>query len=817
MGNYQDINFALVEEVRPPIYTAMKYWGKKPHNIWRKYIETYTPKDGVFLDPFAGSAISGFEAVKAQRSAIIFDLNPLTSFIVETYSTRFEPEKFKTAVNNIVSSFDDDEVYQDFFSTTSRETNVQTIVQHFKWKGDKLYELGVMRTESELKKLKEVKKGRVSDKYIAHPIKKDNEKNNRLNNIAIPYWYPSKEFHKSTSFTENFIECIGGNNFSNIWTKRNLYVNAKIFDQILQIKDDDLKRQLLFGFIQSIHLSSKMCVPRRKAANRPFSTSWGRSAYICANRKMEMNALFVFKSSCVGKQSVESCLSNIPNYLGKLPKIVEVSHGHKNKNKAFDLKYGVVDINVLTDYVDEESVDFIMTDPPYGGLVQYFDLSSIWLNWLKKYDDKYRLNYDAEITIKPGIIDLDLYQQRFTNAIKVLYKVLKPKAKIVFTFHNKNIQVWNAFLNSIILAGFKIEKVIHQQNRRTGESNVANPYGTSGTDFYIRCVKAPFIKLKTDRDQFKHFVLTKAIEIISKRNEPTPYQMLFNGLLTEISSAGFDVGNFDANLNKILESEIGKVFVLTSNIENQAGNYWWFTEPKKFIKYPDRMLSDRVESSIISLLRRDISVDFNDVVADIFVRYPNGLTPDMKSINTVLSKYAVKSSGKWLYNAIEVERNFTKHTEVLYQLMKIGKKINYQVYIGKREQPEKINNKILRDYVDMKSLSHLELNREVLKRIEMIDMVWCNKNGEIEYVIEVENSTTFTSGIQRASNLHKDVPKIMVMPNTREREFKRIRDPLFVDSFKEHNWSYIFYSDIDRLFKKNRIEIEELKKLTHTL
>ena len=90
-----DINFALVEDTRPPIYTAMKYWGKKPHNIWREYIDNYTPEDGIYLDPFSGSGISGFEAVKANRKAIAFDLNPLTSFIIEVYSSKFEVEKFK--------------------------------------------------------------------------------------------------------------------------------------------------------------------------------------------------------------------------------------------------------------------------------------------------------------------------------------------------------------------------------------------------------------------------------------------------------------------------------------------------------------------------------------------------------------------------------------------------------------------------------------------------------------------------------------------------------------------------------------------------
>ena len=78
-----DIDYALVEGKRPPIYTALKYWGKKPHNIWRRYIETYTDPKGVYLDPFSGSAISAFEAFKAGKKAIAFDLNPLTEFIIE--------------------------------------------------------------------------------------------------------------------------------------------------------------------------------------------------------------------------------------------------------------------------------------------------------------------------------------------------------------------------------------------------------------------------------------------------------------------------------------------------------------------------------------------------------------------------------------------------------------------------------------------------------------------------------------------------------------------------------------------------------------
>ncbi|MDR1663279.1 MAG: hypothetical protein LBR59_02610 [Endomicrobium sp.] len=124
-----------------------------------------------------------------------------------------------------------------------------------------------------------------------------------------------------------------------------------------------------------------------------------------------------------------------------------------------------------------------MTDPPYGGLVQYFDLSLIWLNWLIKYDNKYQLNLHAEITIKKGIFDIEVYKNRFTTTLKNLYKLLKQNCKIVFTFYNKELKIWNAFLKSLTLAGFKIEKVIYQQNRRIGEAMLLILTGTSATDF----------------------------------------------------------------------------------------------------------------------------------------------------------------------------------------------------------------------------------------------------------------------------------------------------------------------------------------------
>lgn len=633
-----DIDFALVEKKRPPMYTAMKYWGKKPHNIWGEYIENYTDTGDTVLDPFSGSAIAAFEAVRCGRQALAFDINPLTAFIIEVYATDFNNNKFCLALEEIIQKIKNDKTYIKYFTTKCEKCgNTKAIFQHFKWNENQIYEYGVLCSEC-------------NERYLSTNLNLNIHSVKDLEKIELKNWCPEDEFFDSPSFTESFKKNIGGNHFSDIWTRRNLYVLSEIFAEILLLKDKTIKTQLLFGFIQSLHLSSKMCVPRRESANRSFSTSWGRSAYICSKRQMEMNPLLLFENNCIGKQSVQSALKSVKKHIGKIPKILYVDKSNKSvRTTNFDIKYGIIDVNTLTDYIENESVNFIITDPPYGGLVQYLDLSHVWLVWLKKYDKRFTPNINAEITIKKGVQDVSAYSRKFTNGIKNLYKVLKPDGKIVFTFHNKDLMVWNAFLRSISEAGFKIEKVIHQQNRRTGESNVANPYGTSASDFYIRCSKSTYVKsIKTTKDEFENFIIDRAVSIIKARNEPTPYQILFNGLLSEISRAGFELENFDDSIKEFLDKHKKDTFVVISSDEI-SGNLWWVNENLN-IKNGVIPLSDRVEKTVRTLLKNKVTISLDEALAEIFVKYPNGLTPDIKKIDQYIQKYAYKSGEKWVYN-----------------------------------------------------------------------------------------------------------------------------------------------------------------------
>lgn len=632
---FNDINYALIESKRPPMYTAMKYWGKKPHNIWNEYIKAYTIDDGVVLDPFAGSAIAAFEAVKNGKKGIAFDLNPLTAFIIEVYATPFEKDIFERSVQNTVQKIENNPLYRKFFLTTCDKCGCnEAILQHTKWNQNTVYEVGVLCPACE-------------KKYISAPTDDQLQTISAMDSIQLNAYVPNDIFYDSPSFTDSFIKNIGGNKFSDIWTRRNLYVLSEIFNNILQEKNETIKKQLLFGFIQSVHLCSKMCVPRNEKSNRGFSTSWGRSAYICSKKQMEMNPLLLFKNNCLGKQSVESALENVKNHIGKVPIIKDVADKADSTNE-YDILYGIVDIKNIDKYLAASSVDFIITDPPYGGLVQYLDLSYIWLVWLKEYDMKYAPSFDDEITIKNCKQNAQEYSEMLTAGIEKLHNVLKPSGKIVFTFHNKDLQVWNVFLSAIKKSGFIVEKVIHQQNRRTGESNVSDPYGTSASDFYIRCVKGRTAKTNVmSQLEFEEYIVCKAASLISSRNEPTPYQILFNGLLVEFSEAGYELDNFDKNIKLLLDKHIGVVFEVELSSEKH-GNLWWLKDEKRTDKSLTP-LSKRVEFFIEKLFARNAELTEDVIFSEIYREFPSGLIPDSRKVKAFVQSIATKRQEVWTY------------------------------------------------------------------------------------------------------------------------------------------------------------------------
>lgn len=118
--------------------------------------------------------------------------------------------------------------------------------------------------------------------------------------------------------------------------------------------------------------------------------------------------------------------------------------------------------------LEKGSVDLVITDPPFGGLLHYSELSDFFYVWLRLVlRDRYPGIFDSEHVPKSlEIVEnrarnpedaAEFYQRLLTAAWAESYRILKPGGILAFTFHHSEDEPWVAVLESLFDAGFYLE------------------------------------------------------------------------------------------------------------------------------------------------------------------------------------------------------------------------------------------------------------------------------------------------------------------------------------------------------------------------
>jgi putative DNA methylase len=118
--------------------------------------------------------------------------------------------------------------------------------------------------------------------------------------------------------------------------------------------------------------------------------------------------------------------------------------------------------------IPDASFDLVITDPPFGGLVHYSELSDFFYVWLRLVlHSKYPDIFSSEFTPKAMEVvsnrarepeDPDgFYQRLLTQCWREAHRILKPSGILAFTFHHSEDEPWVAVLESLFDAGFYLE------------------------------------------------------------------------------------------------------------------------------------------------------------------------------------------------------------------------------------------------------------------------------------------------------------------------------------------------------------------------
>jgi hypothetical protein len=150
----------------------------------------------------------------------------------------------------------------------------------------------------------------------------------------------------------------------------------------------------------------------------------------------------------------------------------------------------------------------------------------------------------------------------------------------------------------------------------------------------------------------------------------------------------------------------------------------------------------------------------------------------------------------------------TAHSEMIAYLAKIGRERGHDIWIGQREQRDDFGSGVaqttsLRELVTVKKPAKLD-GVTNLTDVLLMDLLWL-EGSKVVHAFEVESTTMMTSGLQRGSNLPKATPKIMVIPEDRERDLERkMESPLFSQHFSKDGWDLLFFGALREAFARGK-------------
>ncbi|NFN85904.1 hypothetical protein FDF31_04550 [Clostridium sporogenes] len=471
-----------------PQYSMHKYFARRPYNVFRNLIEYYSHENDVILDCFCGGGVTVFESLSLNRRVVGVDINPLATFITEMQVKQVNIDNLKEYFDNFFNAVNnelEDHYYYEFngvkgralwvewvyeveciecgeiilLSSKNKITNGKYRCQNKECTSNKGKNIGVNRTKCKPHSSRPVRvkyENKESNSSYIHQFTAEESQKEKLRceELKISNEMINIDFEIPDNWDRWYEDCLpqkGVYKFSDLFTKRNLYVNTFIFNKLLELPKGEYRDILYFAFSSSLRYTNNMSrVTENWENGNP--TCMDKHAYWLPNEYVECNVLKKLR------ERMDAVIKGLTFTNNNICEKKEKATTFQDLNEGKD--YLILNRSSAELPLPNNSIDVIITDPPYGSNVQYGELSSFWNVWYMRYKqlDSFIFNEEEAVANRKncfeGAKSIEFYGDMLYLVFKEAARVLKPEGFLVFTFNNKNINVWVQLLKAVVKAGF---------------------------------------------------------------------------------------------------------------------------------------------------------------------------------------------------------------------------------------------------------------------------------------------------------------------------------------------------------------------------
>lgn len=601
-------------------FGTMPYFTKQSWDIVAQNIKAFTNEGDIVLDSFGGSGVTAIEAMMNGRLGIHTDLNPLSIFMVKALSAKVNLGELWDLSEEILKEFEN------------------------------------LRPKNE----KEAKAMLKNAKHYSNAIDEQFGQTATIKMQDEILWLPKDEILPKGSDVSSVLGL-----FSPLQLAELALLRKLIFKHTTPSGTKEqrlIKRNLRYSLLLAFHNAVKslnLTFHKSKtgggdsAAFRHFRYRVAKEPTILDTAKTFKNKVeYVIKSKRIQENSphfynayfaplertikdFSGAIINQRTNLDKTDSILEKTNGEKIfQADATNLKE-----------IENESVDFIYTDPPYSNKIAYLDLSTLWNAWL---DFGVDLELKEKECIEKGSLEKtrDEYIVLMKKSLNEMYRVLKFNRWLAFVFQHQDPQLWQILVDAAENAGFEYVVSIRQDNGQTSFIKRQHKQRILAGQLilYFRKVRNPKALIKEKVGDTLGLVLNN-IEALIARDDGATLEEIYADLQIRGLELGFyhELGKMYNDLTPLINENF--------DFDKTSGKY----HIKKGEKFKSHFIDikTRTRYFVLSFLRgcerQNRRVTLDDITLEVIPLLKNGITPEKKLISDILKEIAVpnKETGEW--------------------------------------------------------------------------------------------------------------------------------------------------------------------------